>query len=95
MEQANRAPARRRGDEGGGMRAPYTIFGEMRLVPVKVYREGRLTNETDWDADLWVERGEDWYALGSGEYLEKRVRVIERDVWLRCQPADAGMKGEA
>jgi hypothetical protein len=69
--------------------APYTIFNETRLVPVKVwYRDGIDLGLTEWDAELWVERGEDWYALES--MRGQRVRIIEREIWLRSTIVDAG-----
>lgn len=62
---------------------PYTIFNETRLVPLKVYVGGKESNITEWDEDLWVECGEDWYALLSPQLKHKRVRIIEREQWLR------------
>lgn len=66
------------------MKKPYTIFGETRNVPVKVYFNGHLVKSfTEWDEDYWIERGEDWYGLMSSGMKNKRVRVIERDIWLK------------
>lgn len=62
---------------------PYTIFGETRLLPVKVWYQGRIDPTIhEWDETLWVERGEDWYALLSSNLRDKRVRIIERNDWL-------------
>lgn len=76
------------------MLAPYTIFGETRLVPVKIYKDCKITDDTEWDEELWVERGEDWYALSCREYDSKRIRVVEREAWMNSKPAaraqDAG-----
>ena len=65
--------------------APFTIFGETKEVPVKVYRNNKLEEDVDfWDDEMWVERGEDWYGLMS--YPKSYyVRVVERDVWLKCK----------
>ena len=60
--------------------SPYTAFGQTKLIPVKIYHQGKLTQEGEWDRELWIERAEDWYALSP--LKNERVRVIERDVWL-------------
>lgn len=66
------------------MKAPYTKFGETRLLPVVVFLNNKQLKEVhDWDEDLWVERPEDWYALMCDALKYKRVRIIERDKWLR------------
>ena len=66
------------------MKAPYTIFGKTKNVPVKVWYQNEYHPEmTEWDDEIWIERGEDWYQLMSVK--DKRVRVIERNVWLRCE----------
>jgi hypothetical protein len=64
------------------MKAPYTIFGKTKNVPVVVWQGNKPTELTEWDEELWVERGEDWYALMSRELVHKRVRIIERSAWL-------------
>lgn len=66
------------------MNAPHTEFGKTKLVPVKVWHNGKEIESTSWDDVLWIERGEDWYALSSPELKSKKVRIVERDVWLRC-----------
>lgn len=60
--------------------APYTIFGQTRDVVINIVNDPNNTGE--WDAELWIERGEDWYALSSPELINKRVRIIKRDVWI-------------
>jgi len=63
---------------------PYTIFNKTKNVPVRVWYNGKIDlTITEWDTDLWIERGEDWYALMSSGLRDKRVRIIERDIWLR------------
>lgn len=66
------------------MKAPHTEFGETRILPVVVYLNNRQLKEVfEWDEELWVERPEDWYALMSEGLKYKRVRVIERNEWLK------------
>ena len=69
--------------KGKHVKAPYTIFNETKMVEVEVYKNGYKTEDTTWEEELWVERGEDWYALGSSQLKNKRVRVIRREEWLR------------
>ena len=66
------------------MNAPYTIFGQTRNIPVKVWYKDKIDPTlTEWDETLWIERGEDWYALSSSKLRDKRVRIVERSVWIR------------
>ncbi len=67
------------------MKAPYTIFGKTRMVEVKVWQNNKEIQSDTWDEDLWVERGEDWYALMSSGLVNKKVRVIEREIWLKSK----------
>lgn len=64
-------------------RKPYTIFNETRNVRVFVWCKDQQADLEEWDEELWVERGEDWYALMSPQLRDKRVRIIERAEWLR------------
>ena len=65
-------------------KAPFTKFGKTRMVPVVVYLNNKQLKEVfEWDEDLWVERPEDWYALMSESLKYKRVRVIDRNEWLK------------
>ena len=66
------------------MKAPYTIFSQTRMLPVVVYLNGKQLKEVfEWDEVLWVERPEDWHALMSESLKYKRVRVIDRNEWLK------------
>lgn len=65
--------------------AAYTIFGKTKQVPIKIWYKNKQIDSDTWDTDLWVERNEDWYALMSTELVNKKVRIIERSVWLRCK----------
>lgn len=68
------------------MKAPYTIFGETRMVEVEVYtNDSGKIDSTEWDDELWIERGEDWYAMMSPQLKHKRVRIIRRENWLRSK----------
>jgi hypothetical protein len=68
------------------MKAPYTIFNRTKNVPVRVWANNAIQPDlTEWDEELWVERGEDWYALSSPQYKNKRVRIVEREAWLRAK----------
>ena len=68
------------------MKAPYKAFGQTRLVEVEVYTnaDGKI-EETEWDDELWIERGEDWYAMMSSQLRNKRVRIIRREEWLKSK----------
>lgn len=64
---------------------PYTIFGQTKNIPVVVWYKGKIDHSLmEWDEELWIERGEDWYALSSWQLRDKRVRIIERLVWLKA-----------
>ncbi len=65
--------------------APYTKFGQTRQVPVVVYVNGWPVEGHDWTHELWVESGEDLYAFDNYSLRNKRVRVIEREAWLRAE----------
>lgn len=74
------------------MIAPYEFFGQVRMVPVHVWQECFEVKdpEAGWDDELWVERGEDWYALMSDQLRPRRVRVVTREDWLRSRPVSLG-----
>jgi hypothetical protein len=66
------------------MNKPYTIFNETKNIPVKVWYNDKIQPDLiEWDEELWVERPEDWYALSSPQLRNKRVRIVERSVWIR------------
>lgn len=67
------------------MKAPYNIFGKCKLVEIKVWFNNKEIESDIWDEELWVERGEDWYALSSSGLKNKKVRIIERDIWLNSE----------
>ena len=61
----------------------YTAFGKTKSVPLRVYVDAKLVESDSYDETLWIERPEDWYAFASMRGV--KVRVIERDVWLRSR----------
>jgi len=64
-------------------RAPYTAFNQVRNVPIQVYVNGRAQpGRLDWEREMWVERGEDWYGMMSPGYRDRPVRVVTRTEWL-------------
>lgn len=50
--------------------------------------DGHYTEDTEWDDTLWVERGEDYYAMMSPQLKGKRVRIIDRELFLRSEKID-------
>ena len=63
---------------------PYTIFNETKSIPVKVWYKDKIDpNLTEWDETLWVENTTDWYALMSSGLRNKRVRIVERNIWIK------------
>jgi len=67
-----------------GPLAPFTEFGETRLIPITLYVNARPVPYTGqaWDNTLWVERGEDWYAFSNQQYRDRVIRVVTRELWL-------------
>lgn len=68
------------------VKAPYTIFGKTKNVPVVTYTDGKLDKspKNSWDKEMWIEREEDWYGLPR----KGTVRVIERREWMKDEPYD-------
>ena len=60
----------------------YTAFGKTRLVKAEPYNmePTELHEEV-----LWVERGEEMYALGSPQLKGKRVAIVHRKDWLEAE----------
>lgn len=42
---------------------------------------------------LWIERYEDWYALQSPQFKNKRVAVVDRMDWLQANSNDEYING--
>lgn len=66
----------------------FTKFGKTKLVPHITYTNKELDDppKEKWDATLWVERGEDWYALDS--YSCKTVLVVDRSDFIDAKECD-------
>ena len=64
----------------------YTKFGKTRLVPRVISVNGYRVDGEDYEASLWAERDEDYYALSASnlQYGGKRVLVVSRADWLRA-----------
>lgn len=59
----------------------YTAFGSTRLVDVV---EWHNCDPGFHETTLWVERGEDYYALLSPQLRDKKVAVISRENWIKA-----------
>ena len=67
------------------MKIKHTAFGKTKLVTIEKHnlKEGEIP-----DKILWVERGEDYYALMSREYKDKKVAIVTRNNWLMAEEID-------
>jgi hypothetical protein len=65
------------------------------MVPVVVYVNGYRVPGFEYSHELWVERGEDWYAMSSPQLRDKRVRVVKREQWLRAKAVDEEPRSES
>ena len=59
-----------------------TFFNKTKLVRAEPYN---MAEDEEPDEVLWVERGEDYYALSSDKYNGKRVAIVKREDWLRAR----------
>lgn len=68
------------------MKAPYTIFGKTKQIPVVTYTDGKLDTppKTVWHKEMWIEREEDMYGIPR----KGTVRIIERREWMKDEPYD-------
>ena len=64
-------------------RIEYTALGKTRVVPVELHN---MTEDQEHETTLWVERGEDYYALLSPQLRDKKVAIVTRDAWLKAEP---------
>jgi len=65
------------------MEVDYTAFGKTKSVRVSSLHnmeDGEVPDEV-----LWVDRGEDWYALQSPQLKDKKVAVIEGRDWRNAE----------
>lgn len=67
------------------MKFKYSAFGKTKMVEAKIYFNNKLVKDiySHYSVTLWVERGEDMYALMSPFYRDKRVLVVDRNDWLK------------
>ena len=58
------------------------FFGKTKLVRAEPYN---MLETDEPDKILWIERGEDMYALSSPTYKNKKVALVHRRDWLRAK----------
>lgn len=68
------------------MKAPYTIFGKTKQIPVVTYTDGKLDTppKAVWQKEMWIEREEDMYGIPR----KGTVRIVERKAWMKDEPYD-------
>lgn len=68
-------------------KVPFTIFGQTLMIPHRTWTNNKedIPAKDKWDATLWIERGEDWYALMSYAHQKKTVLICERQDWLKAR----------
>lgn len=63
---------------------PYTAFSQTRMVPLRVYVNGKYDQDaTEYEDTLWVERGEDWYGM-----RKRPTLVVQREDFIRGELID-------
>lgn len=67
------------------MKLKYKAFGKIKLVEVSSHNNA---TPEDYEEVLWIERGEDYYALTSPQLKNKKVLLVKREDWLRAPFAD-------
>lgn len=63
----------------------YKAFGKTKKVKIEKHN---MKNEEEYEEILWVERGEDYYALMSPQLKNKKVAIVTRDNWLKGEIID-------
>lgn len=68
------------------MKAPFTMFGKTKQIPVVTYTDGKLDTppNTTWHKEMWIEREEDMYGIPR----KGTVRIVERRAWMKDEPYD-------
>lgn len=64
------------------MKVKHTAFGKTRWVEVKEFHN--MVEGEEPEEHLWVERGEDYYALMSPQLKHKKVAIITREAWMNA-----------
>lgn len=67
------------------MIAPHTEFGKTKNIPVVVYLNNKIIESNSWDETMWIERPEEMYGLMASNLKNKKVRVINSDIWRRAR----------
>jgi hypothetical protein len=64
---------------------PYKMFGKTKMVPHITYTNQKedIPAKSSWDDTLWIERGEDWYALSS--LRNKTILVVKREDFINAE----------
>lgn len=67
-------------------KAPFTIFGKTKQIPVVTYTNAKLDTppKTSWQKEMWIEREEDMYGIPR----QGTVRIVDRKVWMMDEPYD-------
>lgn len=60
-----------------------TFFGKTKIVPRIIYHKGERVDCLDFNKILWVERGEDWYALDGMK--NDYVLIVERQTFFKAK----------
>lgn len=71
------------------MKIEATFFGKTRTVEAQLWYNNQKLDSSEVAIEeevLWVERGEDWYALMSPGLRNKMVAVVTREAWLAAEP---------
>lgn len=72
---------------------PYRAFGKIKLVPRRTFTNCKEDKPPKkfWQADLFITRAEDWYALEEYRRRGETVFVVERHDWLNGKDITNGL----
>lgn len=72
------------------MKAPYTMYGQMRYVPVITFTNCQRDEypKDTWNKELWIQDPADLLCLNAQGFKGKIVRVVYREDWLRAQKVE-------
>lgn len=65
--------------------APVKMFGKTRSLPLVIVVNCQPVEGEEYDDEIWIERGEDYYGLSSPELKNKRVRIVKREDWVAAE----------
>jgi hypothetical protein len=63
------------------MLADAEILGIIRLMKVKILLNGIEIKSDNWDHTELIMLPEDYYCLNWPKYKDKKIRVIDKEVW--------------